>query len=165
MRFTEFLKTAVLLFAASATALGVVAILGATSKDDNTLIYFSAAWWCAATLTGIFVGRRMRVTDGIARLLADAPEEGQQRLEEARLGEFVVARGWRWLARLGQQAGQLGAPRPGQLDRLGAEVPKGPDGRRGRKLALAELVDRLGLESMVVNRDPAPSHLGALPGV
>jgi hypothetical protein len=72
MRFTDFLKTSVLLFAASGTVLAVVAIAGATSKGATSLIYFSLAWWGAATIAGIFLGRRMRVTDGIAKLLADA---------------------------------------------------------------------------------------------
>ncbi len=47
MRFTDFLRTAVLLFGASATVLAVVTIAGATSKGDTTLIFFSLGWWLA----------------------------------------------------------------------------------------------------------------------
>src|SRR4051794_26233333 len=72
MRFTDFLKTAVLLFSASGTVLAAVTILGATSKSDTSLIYFSLAWWGTATLAGIFLGRRMRVPEGIAKLLPAA---------------------------------------------------------------------------------------------
>lgn len=41
-----------------------------------------------------------------------------------------------------------------------------PDGDAiGSELALAELLDRLGATPDIVNRDPAPSYLGRLPGV
>ena len=92
MRFTEFLKTAVLLFAASATVLAAVTIVGASSKGDNSLIYFSLGWWGAATITGIFVGRRMKVTDGIRRLLADA--RSTPILPEVEPGRVIFNRLW-----------------------------------------------------------------------
>ena len=38
MRYPDFLRTAVLLFAGSATALAIVSIAGAHAKDDNTLL-------------------------------------------------------------------------------------------------------------------------------
>ena len=92
MRFTEFLRTAVLLFAASATVLGIVSIVGATSKNENSLIYFSLGWWGAATLVGIYVGRRMRVTEGIRRLLADA--RSTPMLPEVEPGRVIFNRLW-----------------------------------------------------------------------
>ena len=92
MRFTEFLKTAVLLFAASATVLAAVTIVGASSKGDSSLIYFSLGWWGAATLVGIFVGRRMKVTDGIRRLLADA--RSTPILPEVEPGRVIFNRLW-----------------------------------------------------------------------
>jgi hypothetical protein len=92
MRFTDFLRTAVLLFAASGTVLAAVTIVGATSKSENSLIYFSLAWWGAATIAGILVGRRMRVTDGIARLLADA--RSTPMLPEVEPGRIIFNRLW-----------------------------------------------------------------------
>lgn len=92
MRFTEFLKTAILLFAASGTVLAAVTIVGATSNGNNSLIYFSLAWWGTATITGIFLGRRMRVTEGIARLLADARTTPM--LPEVEPGRIIFNRLW-----------------------------------------------------------------------
>jgi hypothetical protein len=92
MRFTDFLKTAVLLFAASGTVLGAVTIVGATGDGNNSLIYFSLAWWVAATLTGIILGRRMKVTDGIAKLLAEA--RSTPMLPEVEPGRIIFNRLW-----------------------------------------------------------------------
>jgi hypothetical protein len=44
MRFPDFLRTTVLLFAGAATALAAVAIAGAAAKDDRTLLYAALAW-------------------------------------------------------------------------------------------------------------------------
>ena len=76
------------------------------------------------------------------RLLAEPPEQGQQRLEQPRLGELVV--GAAGAAGLGQQPAELRAARPGQLDELlGAElaleVAQRSDDRRVGQLALAQL--------------------------
>lgn len=92
MRFTDFLKTAVLLFAASATVLAVVAIAGASAKGNNSLIYFSLGWWGASTVAGTVVGRRMKVTDGIARLLANA--RSTPMLPEVEPGRVIFNRLW-----------------------------------------------------------------------
>lgn len=72
MRFTDFLRTAVLLFGGAATALAAVSVAGAAAEDDRTLIYFSLGWWLVAALTGLWLGRREAVTAGIGRLLASA---------------------------------------------------------------------------------------------
>jgi hypothetical protein len=72
LRFVDFLRTAVLLFAGAATALAVVAIFGATSKEDDTLIYIAVSWWVGAALIGLWLGRAAAVTPGIGRLLASA---------------------------------------------------------------------------------------------
>lgn len=43
---------------------------------------------------------------------------------------------------------------------------RNPDGDAvGSELALAELADRLGVESAIVNRDQTPANLGSLPGI
>ena len=104
MRFTEFLRVGVLLFAASATVLAIVAIAGASSRGATSLIYFSLAWWGTATLAGIYVGRRMRVTSGIARLLANARTTPV--LPEVEPGRVLFNRLW-MLAALTLVAGGL----------------------------------------------------------
>ena len=72
MRFIDFLRTAVLLFAGSATALAIVALAGANLRDDTTLIYVALGWWGLAAATGIVLGRRSRPSRAISRLLASA---------------------------------------------------------------------------------------------
>jgi hypothetical protein len=96
MRFTDFLRTAVLLFGASATVLGVVTIAGSGSKGETTLIYFSLGWWLVATAGGIVLGRRARVTGGISRLLADA--RSTPVLPEVEPGRILITRLWALLA-------------------------------------------------------------------
>jgi hypothetical protein len=72
VRFRDFLRVSVLLFGASGTALAVISVVGATRSDSNTLVYVAAVWWCAASLVGLWLGRRPTTTSGIATLLADA---------------------------------------------------------------------------------------------
>src|SRR4051794_25615341 len=70
VRFGDFLRTAILLFAGAATACAVVAIAGVKAKDDNTLLYVAVGWWLIATLIGLWLGRGANTLDGIATLLA-----------------------------------------------------------------------------------------------
>lgn len=72
MRFTDFLRTTVLLSAAAATALAAVTVAGAAGSGDDTLVPFAAAWWVIAALTGIWVGRRAETSGQIGSLLANA---------------------------------------------------------------------------------------------
>ena len=72
MRFREFLRVSVLLYGGAATSLALVSVLGATRADTNTLVYVAAVWWCVAGLVGLWLGRRLMTTEGIARLLAEA---------------------------------------------------------------------------------------------
>jgi hypothetical protein len=72
VRFRDFLRVSVLIYAAAATALAVVSIVGATRADTNTLVYVAAVWWCVAVLAGLWIGRRPQTTEGIGTLLADA---------------------------------------------------------------------------------------------
>ena len=92
MRFTDFLRTSVLLFAGAATALAAVAIAGAGSKADTTLIYISVAWWSVAALGGLWMGRRPEASQGIGRLLADARHSPT--LPELEPGRTMVNRLW-----------------------------------------------------------------------
>lgn len=92
MRFTDFLRTAVLLFAGAATALAVVAIAGASADDDTTAIAVAVAWWGLAATGGLWLGRRMAPTPGIARLLASA--RATNTLPEVEPGSVLFNRLW-----------------------------------------------------------------------
>src|SRR3954451_5188830 len=92
MRFTEFLRPSILLFPVAATALAVVAIAGAQSKDDNTLLYVAVGWWVLAAVAGLWIGRRREATEGIGTLLANARHSPT--LPEGEPGRTVVNRLW-----------------------------------------------------------------------
>ncbi len=92
MRFGDFLKATVLLSAGSATLLATVTVLGITRGDDRVVIYVTAAWWLAATLIGVLLGRRAETSPPIARLLADA--RSQTTLPELQPGTTLVNRLW-----------------------------------------------------------------------
>ena len=94
MRYPDFLRTAVLLFAASATALAIVAIAGARAKDDTTLQYVSLAWWAFAAAAGAWLGRRDPANRATAKLLADA--RTTPLLPELQPGTILFSRLW-WL--------------------------------------------------------------------
>ena len=72
MRFRDFLRVSVLIYAAAATALAIVSVVGATRADTDTLVYVAAVWWCAAVLAGLWLGRRPEPTEGMRTLLAEA---------------------------------------------------------------------------------------------
>src|SRR3954452_10929126 len=92
MRFTDFLRTAVLLFGGAATALAAVAIAGAGAKDDSTLLYVAVGWWLVSGVTGLWLGRRAETSQGIRTLLADARHSPT--LPEMEPGRTVVNRLW-----------------------------------------------------------------------
>ena len=72
MRYRDFLRVSVLIYAAAATALAIVSVVGATRADTNTLVYVAAIWWCVAMLAGLWLGRRPETTEGIAKVLTEA---------------------------------------------------------------------------------------------
>ena len=92
MRFRDFLRVSVLLFGGAATALAVVSVVGAAREESNTLVYVAAIWWCLATLVGLWLGRRLMATSGIARLLADARKTST--LPELEPGTVLFNRLW-----------------------------------------------------------------------
>jgi hypothetical protein len=92
VRFPDFLRTSVLLFAGAATALAAVAIAGASSKNDTTLLYVAAAWWIAAAIAGLWIGRRPATSQGIGRLLANARHSPT--LPELDPGRAIINRLW-----------------------------------------------------------------------
>ena len=92
MRFPDFLRTCVLLFAGAATALAAVTIAGASADDDRTLLYIALGWWAVAALGGLWLGRRPEVTQGIGRALAGA--RTQSALPELEPGAILFNRLW-----------------------------------------------------------------------
>ena len=81
-----------MLSAGAATTLGIITVAAASAQADDTLVFFSAAWWFVAGLIGAFVGRREAVTPAIGRLLADA--KAATMMPEHRPGAVVVNRLW-----------------------------------------------------------------------
>jgi len=105
MRFREFLRVAVLLFGGAATALAVVSIVGITRNEDQALLFVALGWWGAAAVIGLWLGRRLAPTPGIARLLADARKGSS--LPELEPGALLFNRLWP-LAVLSVAAGGIG---------------------------------------------------------
>jgi len=92
VRFRDFLRVSVLLFAASGTALAVISVVGAAGSDTNTLVYVAAVWWCLAILAGLWLGRRPQASAGIAGLLAEARRTNT--LPEQEPGAVMFNRLW-----------------------------------------------------------------------
>ena len=162
MRFTDFLRTAVLLFAASATVLAAVTVAGAASAGKDTLVYFSLGWWLVATVGGIFIGRRMRVTDGIARLLAGA--RSTPMLPEVEPGRILVTRLWA-LAALTVAGGAVAFLIP-QVPAVGAGYALlGALGWRRQSSAVLAIEQRDGVQFYVEPTGPfEPTKLLRVPG-
>ena len=92
MRFTDFLKTTVLLCAGEATALAAVTIVAAGAKGDDVTIWFGFAWWALAAVIGAWMGRRKRLSARLSTLLAGARTSGA--LPEIRPGAVLLNRLW-----------------------------------------------------------------------
>ena len=105
MRFPEFLRAAILLFAASASTLALVTVASAGGREDLAVAIFAAAWWLVAAAIGLWLGRHPRTTDGIARLLASARRSTA--LPELEPGAILFNRLW-GLAAYTLLAGGLG---------------------------------------------------------
>ena len=72
MRFADFLRTTVLASAGAATVLAAVTVAGASGNSNDLIVPFSAGWWVAAGLIGLWLGRRAETSPPIASLLASA---------------------------------------------------------------------------------------------
>jgi hypothetical protein len=92
MRFTEFLRVTVLISAAAASVLAVVTLAGANGTGDDLVVPLGAAWWVAAGLIGVWLGRRPETSQPIASLLASA--RMQATLPELQPGRTVLNRLW-----------------------------------------------------------------------
>jgi hypothetical protein len=92
VRFTDFLKATVFISAAGATVLAAVTVAGAVSDGRNLLVLGAAAWWTAAALLGLALGRRNEVNPPIGRLLAAARTTST--LPEVKAGRMLLNRLW-----------------------------------------------------------------------
>ena len=92
MRFTEFLRTTVLISAAAASALAAVTVAGAAGIGDTLVVPVAAGWWIVAGVIGIWLGRGARASAPIAALLASS--RTQASLPEVSPGRVVLNRLW-----------------------------------------------------------------------
>ena len=72
--------------------LAIVAIAGATGEEDQSLIFLAVGWWALASAAGLWIGRRMAPTPGIARLLSGA--RATNTLPEIEPGTIMFNRLW-----------------------------------------------------------------------
>lgn len=92
MRFTELLRTTVMLCAAAATLLAVMTVAGANEHGNALLVPVSAGWWVLAAITGALIGRRNSTSREVALLLASA--RTQRMLPEINPARIVLNRLW-----------------------------------------------------------------------
>ena len=92
MRFTELLRTTVMLCAAAATLLAVVTVAGANENGNALLVPISAGWWVLAAVGGALLGRRNTTSREVAVLLASA--RTQTMLPEINPARIVLNRLW-----------------------------------------------------------------------
>ncbi len=92
MRFTDFLRTTVLISAAAASLLAAVTVVGTTSANDDLLVPIAVGWWVLASLIGLWFGRRAETSSPIATLLASA--RMQPSLPEVDPARTVLNRLW-----------------------------------------------------------------------
>jgi hypothetical protein len=163
MRFREFLRVAVLLYGGAGTALAVVSVIGASRVDDRVLLGVGLLWWLAAVVTGLWLGRRMGATPGIARLLAGA--RATTTLPELEPGAVLFNRLWP-LALVAVAAGGVGFVVP--------QVPAVATGYallaalawRRQSSAVAAIEDRDGVQFWFDRSSPfGPPRLLRLPGL
>jgi len=92
VRFSDFLRTTVLISAAAASALAAVTVAGASSGGDDLLVPVAAGWWVLGGAIGIWMNRRNDASPAIANLLANA--KMQSSLPEVSPARVVVNRLW-----------------------------------------------------------------------
>lgn len=102
MLFRDLLRVTVLLVAGVATALGAISVITANRDADTTALVVGAAWWLAAAVLGIWLGRSPRAAEAMGRALAGArtatslPPDTQGRIAFMRLwpvGAFAIVVG------------------------------------------------------------------------
>jgi hypothetical protein len=92
VRFSDFLRTTVLMSAASASVLAAVTLAGAAGASDDLVVPVAAGWWVCGGLIGLWLGRRADTSPPIASLLGDA--RTQASLPEVNPSLTVLNRLW-----------------------------------------------------------------------
>jgi len=92
VRFSDFLRTTVLISAAAASALAAVAVVGTANANDGLVVPVSVGWWVVAAVIGFRLGRRTETSSPIASLLARA--RMQSSLPEVNPGLTLLNRLW-----------------------------------------------------------------------
>ncbi|MBV9164744.1 MAG: hypothetical protein JO321_17805 [Solirubrobacterales bacterium] len=92
MRFTDFLRTTVLISAGAASLLAAVTVAGAVSNQEDGVVAVAAGWWLMAAAFGMWSGRRRETTESISNLLAGA--RMPTTLPEVRPWRTVLNRLW-----------------------------------------------------------------------
>ncbi len=92
MRFSDFLRTTVLISAAAATLLAAVTLAGANGNSDDLIVPVAAGWWVIAAIIGVWFGRRAETSPPIASLLASS--RMQPTLPEVQPARIVLNRLW-----------------------------------------------------------------------
>ncbi len=163
MRFTDFLRTTVLMSAAAATALAAVTVAGASGTGDDLVVPVGAGWWAVAGVIGVWLGRRGEASPPIATLLASA--RTQSSLPELNPARTVLNRLWPLLFSM------VGA---GALSFLFPQVPAVATGFaviwalgwRRQASAVAAIEERDGARFYVLRTSPLrPIQLVRTPGL
>jgi hypothetical protein len=92
MRFTDFLRLAVLISAGAATALAAASVAGAEADGAATLEFVLVGWWVLCALFGTVTGRRPDTSPAIAKLLGTA--RSSMFLPDLRPGRVLINRLW-----------------------------------------------------------------------
>jgi hypothetical protein len=92
MRFSDFLRSTVLLSAGAASALAALTVLSAAGSGDDLVVVFGAGWWLTAGVIGLWLGRRAETSPPIAGLLASA--RTQPSLPEVSPARTLLNRLW-----------------------------------------------------------------------
>jgi hypothetical protein len=92
MRFTDFLRTTVLISAGAASVLAAVTVAGAVDNQEDGVVIVAAGWWLAAALIGMWLGRRREATESIRTLLVNA--RTPTTLPEVRPSRTLLNRLW-----------------------------------------------------------------------
>src|ERR1700677_3084383 len=151
MRFTELLRTTVMLCAAAATLLAVVTAAGANENGDVLLVPIAAGWWVSAAVVGSRIGRRDTTSRQIAVLLASA--KTQAMLPEINPGRIVLNRLWPIIVcTIG--AGGVAVAYPQVPAIATGFAPTPPPAGRGQPAAVTAMEERDGARFYVEQTSP-----------
>ncbi len=72
MAFCDLLRMTVLLAAGAATALAAITVVSTDASEDTLTLYVAGAWWIAALVGGILLGRPSRAAEAMRPILTEA---------------------------------------------------------------------------------------------